>query len=316
MSDVPEERTSSEGDVVITDPLGAADRGSSEDAPAGEVREGIELRIVGVVAGKTLRDAVRDRWFWLYCLGFALLAAGIALIALPDTGLTGDGGFGRTAASLVVLVQLVVTLMAIMLGARSLAGERESGSLRFLLSQPVSRSEVLLGTYVGLGGALLAAVSAGFGVAGFLSVVRSSGLDAFTLLSLAGLSWMLALVMLGIGMVVSVVTRRGSTALGAALLTWLVFVFVGDLGLMGTAASTDLPVSTLFFTAVANPVEAFRLTTVLVLEGSLDVLGPAGSYAYDRFGDGLWRLTFGILLFWVLAPLLLAWGLFRRRVDL
>ena len=286
-------------------------------APRSEdVREGIELRIVGVVAAKTLRDAVRDRWFWLYCVGFALLAAGIALIALPDTGLTGDGGFGRTAASLVVLVQLVVTLMAIMLGARSLAGERESGSLRFLLSQPVSRSEVLVGTYAGLAAALLAAVCAGFGVAGVLSVVRSSGLDAVTLVSLAGLSWMLALVMLGIGMVVSVVTRRGSTALGAALLTWLVFVFVGDLGLMGTAASTDLPVSTLFFAAVANPVESFRLTTVLVLEGSLDVLGPAGAYAYDRFGDGLWRLTFGVLVVWIVAPLALAWALFRRRVDL
>jgi ABC-type transport system involved in multi-copper enzyme maturation permease subunit len=292
----------------------------SAEAPAmrslDDVREGVELRIVGVVAGKTLRDAVRDRWFWLYCLGFALLAAGIALIALPDTGLTGEGGFGRTAASLVVLVQLVVTLMAIMLGARSLAGERESGSLRFLLSQPVSRTEVLLGTYAGLAGALLAAVCAGFGVAGLLSVVRSSGLDAATLVSLAGLSWLLSLVMLGIGMVVSVVARRGSTALGAALLTWLVFVFVGDLGLMGTAASTDLPVSTLFFTAVANPVESFRLTTVLVLEGSLDVLGPAGTYAYDRFGDGLWRLTFGILVLWVVAPLVLAWSLFRRRVDL
>lgn len=305
---------------AVSDPERPSEADASETRPGRDAgtpsREGIEVRIIRVVAAKTLRDAVRDRWFWLYCAGFAVLAAGIAVVALPGTGLTGTGGFGRTAASLVVLVQLVVTLMAIMLGARSLAGERESGSLRFLLSQPVSRSEVLLGTYAGLAVALLAAVCAGFGVAGLLSVIRSSGLDAGTLVALAGLSWLLALVMLGIGMVVSVSTRRGSTALGAALLTWLVFVFVGDLGLMGTAASTDLPVSTLFFTAVINPVEAFRLTTVLVLDGSLDVLGPAGSYAYDRFGDGLWRLTLGILVAWVIAPLVLAWTLFRRRVDL
>lgn len=291
-------------------------REPAPDEPPAAGREGVEVRLVGVIARKTLRDAVRDKWFWLYCAGFAVLAAGIALVALPDTGLVGEGGFGRTAASLVVLVQLVVTLMAIMLGARSLAGERESGSLRFLLSQPVSRTEVLLGTYAGLAVALLAAVCAGFGVAGLLSVLRSSGLDAWTLVSLAALSWMLALVMLALGMVVSVATRRGSTALGAALLTWLVFVFVGDLGLMGTAASTDLPVSTLFFAAVANPVEAFRLTTVLVLDGSPDVLGPAGSYAYDRFGDGLWRLTLGILVVWVVGPGALAWSIFRRRVDL
>lgn len=300
--------------TAVSDPVVVA---TSEVPEASTpVREGVELRLVTVVARKTLRDAVRDRWFWLYCAGFAALAAGIAVIALPGQGLVGTGGFGRTAASLVVLVQLVVTLMAIMLGARNLAGERESGSLRFLLSQPVSRTEVLLGTYAGLAVALLAAVCAGFGTAGVLSVVRSSGLDAGTLVALSGLSWILALVMLGLGMVVSVMTRRSSTSLGAALLTWLFFVFMGDLGLMGTAVSTDLPVATLFFTAVANPVEAFRLTTVLVLDGSPDVLGPAGSYAYDRFGDGLWQLTLGILGVWVIAPMVAAWMLFRRRVDL
>lgn len=287
--------------------VAAADRRTSERT---------EPRLVAAIAQKTLRDALRDRWFWLYCTGFALLASGIAVVALPDTGLVGGGGFGRTAASLVVLVQLVITLMALMLGARSISGDRESGSLRFLLSQPISRSEVLLGTYFGLALSLLAAVMAGFGTAGLMSAARSSGIETGHLLAVTGLSWALALAMLGIGMVISVVAKRSTTALGAALLTWLFFVFIGDLGIMGTAASTSMPVSTLFTTAVANPVESFRLTTVLLLDGSLDVLGPAGSYAFDRFGDGLWKLTLSILGLWVIVPATTAWAIFRRKVDL
>lgn len=285
-------------------------------AGAGAVSERVEPRLVGVIALKVLREAVRDRWFWLYCVGFALLAAGITILALPDTDVVGTGGFGRTAASLVALVQLVVTLMALTLGARSLAGERESGTLRFLLSHPVSRTEVLLGTYLGLAGALLAAVAAGFGVAGLLSSFRAAVVDAEILVKIAGSSWLMALVMLGIGMLVSVVVRRTAAAMGAALMVWLAFVFLGDLGIMGTVAATNLPAETLFAVAVANPVEAFRLTAILSLEGSLDALGPAGTYAVDSFGNNVGWLTLGVLFAWAIAPMVAAWLLFRRRKDL
>lgn len=280
------------------------------------VTEWVQPRLVGTIARKVLRDAIRDRWFWLYCIGFAALAAAVTTVALPDTTIVGSGGFGRTAASLVALVQLVVTLMALTLGARALTGERESGTLRFLLSHPISRTEVLLGQYLGLALALLAAVAAGFGVAGIFSTIRGAVVDASTLLQIAGLSWLLALVMLGIGFLISTLTRRTGAAMGAALLVWLGMVFLGDLGLMGTVVATNLPVDALFATTLANPVEAFRLTAIVSLDGSLDALGPAGTYAVDTYGDTVGWITLGALLAWVVVPITLAWLVFRRRTDL
>ncbi len=278
--------------------------------------EWVEPRHVAVIARKVLRDAIRDRWFWLYCVGFAALAAAVTAVALPDTTIVGSGGFGRTAASLVALVQLVVTLMALTLGARAITGERESGTLRFLLSHPVSRTEVLLGQYIGLAAALLAAVAAGFGVAGLFSAIRGAVVDAPTLLRIAGLSWALALVMLGIGFVISTLTRRTGAAMGASLIVWLGLVFLGDLGLMGTVVATSMPVDALFATTLANPVEAFRLTAIVSLDGSLDALGPAGTYAVDTYGDSVGWLTLGALLAWVIVPITVAWLVFRRRTDL
>lgn len=79
---------------------------------------------------------------------------------------------------------------------------------------------------------------------------------------------------------------------------------------------TDLPVSALFFSAVANPVEAFRLATLTSFQGSLDVLGPAGTYAVDRFGAGLDALLIGVLGLWLVAPTVIAWHRFTRRKDL
>ncbi|MBT3246406.1 MAG: ABC transporter permease [Actinobacteria bacterium] len=271
-----------------------------------------ELRLLSVIARKVIREASRDRWFWLYCAGFTALAGAITITAVPDHNLIGSGGFGRTAASLVALVQLVVPLMALTLGARYLAGERDSGTLVFLLCHPVSRTEVLLGTYVGLAGSMFAAVATGFGAAGLFSALRSAPTDPVLLVRLAALSWLLSLAMLGLGLLISSTVRSASTALGTALFVWLAVVFLGDLGIMGTVVATRLPVGALFATVMVNPVEAFRLASVVALDGSLDALGPAGTYAVDRFGDGIADIALGVMATWTIAAVGAAVLAFRR----
>ena len=280
------------------------------------VRERPEPRTVVTLVRKELRDAVRDRWFWLYVAAFAILAVALTSVTFSDTDTVGYEGFGRTAASLIALVQLVVPLMGLTLGARSIAGQRERGTLAFLLSHPVSRTEAYLGVLGGNVIAMLATVAAGFGVAGFVAAVRSTPVDAGDLIVIALLAWMLAVGTVGIGMLISVLSKRTAGAIGTALFAWLLLVVVGDLGLMGTAVATRLPVSTLFFSAIANPVESFRLTAMSVLDGSLDVLGPVGSYAIDRFGDGVRWVTGAMLVVWCVVPATAALFVFRRGSDL
>ncbi|MCP3935618.1 MAG: ABC transporter permease [Actinomycetia bacterium] len=278
--------------------------------------EGVEFRLIRVIVVKVLQESLRDRWFWLYTIGFAALAASLTLVAIPDSSVVLSGGFGRTGAALVALVQLVVVLMAISLGARVLPSERESGSLAFVLSQPIGRTEVLLGTFVGLGGALLAALAAGFGVAGVLSTLRDASVSASVLIRLTGLSWLLSLCAVAIGLVIGVSQRKVGAATSTALFVWFVLVFLGDLGIMGSVLASRLPVESLFLAAVLNPVEAFRVAAIVALDGSLDALGPAGTYAVDTYGDRVGLIGVGVLVAWVVAPLTLAWLVFRRGADL
>jgi Cu-processing system permease protein len=244
-----------------------------------------------------------------------VLAGLLAMVALPQ-GISGAAGFGRTAASLVALAQLVVPLIALTLGAQSIAGQAERGTLRFLLSHPVTRREVFVGIYAGQVVALLAMCGVGFGTAGVVASVRDAGIDPGAFTRIAILSWVLGAAMLGVGMLLSVVTRRAGSALGAAVFTWLALVFVGELGIMGTAVATRLPVNVLFVSAVANPVEAFRLASLSALSGSLDVLGPAGTYAVDTYGDALPWVLIGVLAVWAVIPTAVAGHRFVRGKDL
>ncbi|MEZ4667592.1 MAG: ABC transporter permease subunit [Anaerolineae bacterium] len=124
----------------------------------------MRLKTISTLAGYELRSSLRNRWFLLYALAFAVLAVALSSLSLTGAGMFGFAGFGRTAASLINLVLLIVPLMGLTIGAHSLASEREKGTLAYLLAQPVSRAEVLWGKFVGLGTALLAALLLGFGL--------------------------------------------------------------------------------------------------------------------------------------------------------
>jgi Cu-processing system permease protein len=282
---------------------------------AGVITERPQRRAIGTIATKELRETVRSRWFWLWTVAFAGLAAILVTVALPGSEIDGYSGFGRTSASLVTLVQLIIPLMGLTLGALSIAGPRESGALRFLLSHPVSRTEAFIGTYLGLGSALAAATAAGFGIAGLVTVAGGVPADTAAFIWIALLSWLLSLAMLGVGMLISTLTRTSGAALGGAVFVWLVFVFLGDLGLMGTAAATRMPVNVLFGTALLNPIEAYRLAALATFDGSLDVLGPAGSYAVDTLRDALVPTLVAVLAAWVIAPTAAAWFRFHRGSD-
>ncbi len=279
------------------------------------VSERPELRLIAAVAKKEIADAVRSKWFWLWAGAFAVLAAILASSALPGSQVAGYGSFGRTAASLVALAQIIIPLMGLTLGAYSLAGQRETGALRFLLSHPISRTEAFWGTYIGLATALFATVFGGFGVAGVITSAQGGGADAASFVRIAILSWLLAIAMLGIGLLISTFTASGSSAIGTSIFVWLGLVFLGDLGVMGTAVATKMPVSALFISAVFNPVEAFRLAALTAFDGSLDVLGPAGQYAVDSFGESLDVLLIAVVAVWVIGPVSVAWWRFAKGGD-
>ncbi len=278
--------------------------------------ERTEMRLVTIVARKELRDATRSKWFWLWAGAFGMLAAVLANVALPGSQVSEFGNFGRSAASLVALVQLIIPLMGLTLGAQSLAGQRENGALRFLLSHPVSRTEAFWGTFAGLAIALLATTAAGFGAAGLVTGLQGGGANVWSFVRIAGLSWVLAVAMLGLGMLISTFTNRTGAALGTAVFVWLTLAFLGDIGLMGTAVATDLPVSALFFSALANPVETFRLASLTAFSGSLDVLGPAGTYAVDRLGGSLETVLLATSAAWAVFPAAVASIRFAKSKDL
>lgn len=271
-----------------------------------------DFKNILTITQKELQDARRNRWYLIYVVVFAVLSLALAWLGMTGLGDYGLAGFGRTAASIINIVLLIVPLMGLTLGAISLAGERERSTLLYLLAQPVTQLEVMLGKYLGLGIALFSALVFGFGISGILIATQGGSAEIKLYLLMVLLAFLLALVSLSLGFLISSSVRKGSTALSIALFIWLLLLVFGDLGLMGTAMVLKLGVSQLLTLTMLNPMQIFKIAAILNIRGSLEVLGPAGLYAMRTYGAQLLPVLVAILLAWILIPLGLAYTAFRK----
>ncbi len=273
-------------------------------------------RTIWTLAQKELRDALRNRWFVLYTLAFIGLSLAFSYLALAGAGMVGFAGFGRTAASLINLVLLIVPLMALTVGAQSLAGEQERRTLAYLLAQPLNRFEIFAGKYLGLMLGLLGSLTLGFGISGLLMALNGTGAnDPLIYVRLVLLAFVLSLTMLSVGFLVSALTSRANVAIGIGLFLWLLFVFFGDLGMMGTTLMLRLPIENLFWLSLTNPLQVFKMAAILDIRTTLEMLGPAGIYASQRYPQALPWIFLGVLALWTLVPATLAYLRFHGRSD-
>jgi len=266
-----------------------------------------------VIVRKELRDAIQGRWLLFFSGSFAALALTLALVD-QQSGSAGAQGFNRTTAGLINLCLLVVPLLALVLGAGAISGERDRGTLLGLLSQPISASELLLGKFAGLLLATWIAIGLGFGAAALLVSPFNPLTDAGYYLLFVLLSAGLAAAMLSVGMLVSVVAVTRVKALAIAIAVWFVFVLFYDLGAIALAMAVTSSGKSLLLTVLLNPVEAVRILAILRLEPDAQILGPLGSYLSNELGTALSAgLLLAALVAWVAAPLALAVRVFARQ---
>jgi Cu-processing system permease protein len=266
-----------------------------------------------LIMNKELQDARRSRWFIMLAVVFAGLALALAMLGMSALGTIGGGGFGRTTASLLNLVILVVPLMGLLMSALSVAGEREHGTLLTLLAQPVLLEEVFLGKFLGLAAALLGTLLGGFGLAA-LVIARQGGLpqvrDYLVLVSFTAL---FGVGYISLGFLISALTRGTATAVGVALFVWLASVFLCDLGLIGTSIVLQLSPRGLLWLSLANPPQVFKLAVLEGIQRSLESLGPGGLYATEVLGDWLPLVLTAVLILWAVVPFAISVLLLRNR---
>lgn len=239
-----------------------------------------------------LQQRLRDRWVIVTTVLFALLAAGIALYGRS----AGDAGAVVTAPSLVTLSALLVPLVALVLGFDTIVGDRERNTLGLLLSLPIGRAELLVSRFIGRGLALCIAVVLGLGAA---AIFLPAGQRA-VLLSMVVPTLLLGTSFLSLGVCLSVLASRPSTAASLAVAVWFLLVFFYDLAVLGALIATGgaLGQQVVAWLVSANPAGLYRVGMLAHMTGkaSLSQLGLAVRLPGSAAQAGIWAA-------WILGPL-------------
>jgi ABC-type transport system involved in multi-copper enzyme maturation permease subunit len=259
------------------------------------------------MTGWEYRNASRSRWVIGTAIAFALLCLAVSLLGLRSLRELGLSGVGPASAALINLGVLLPALMGLLLGGNALVAAREQGLLPMFAVQPVSRSSLVLGPFLGVSAALGASVLLGFGVAAIVlsGVARRS--DVMPLAALVGSTLAVAVTCVAIGIGVSAVSRSRLQATSTAITVWFLLALGMDLVLAAVAPAVRMGPAGLLVAVVCNPLEAGRVLALLGSTPDGTALGPFGAYLVESFGSGgATTILVSSLAFWTLAPLVLA----------
>ncbi|MFP9193749.1 ABC transporter permease subunit [Natrialbaceae archaeon A-CW1-1] len=243
-----------------------------------------------VVAKKDFRDAVQSRALWALVSIFVLLSvvSTYAYVEVPEMfGEPGGATFGGLLFFTVGLTGLFVPLAAIVVCYKSLAGERELGSIKLLLSLPTTRGNVFVGKVIGRAAVLTfglgvgLVVGLGFGSA-LLGTVDVGALVIFVLATLA-FAGVYTTIMVGLSATTGSTTRATTLALGFFVVFEL-FWDVVPMGILYVVEGFSLPTQIpdwVFLVTQVSPSTAYFSAIVSLFPGFAEAANadPSGGGA-------------------------------------
>ncbi|RUA11866.1 MAG: ABC transporter permease [Flavobacteriia bacterium] len=244
-------------------------------------------------------DLMRSRWSYVY-FAFYLVLGFVLLFLNNDV----DKAIITLLNIIIVLTPLIGTIFGVMYYYNS----KEFTEL--LLAQPIKRSKIFMGQYLGISISLTLSMILGLGIP-FVAygLFRSAAIFNFSLLLLVGAFLNFIFVALAFNIALS--NENKIKGFGFAILMWLFLAVIYDgVFLISLVFLNEYPLDKFSLIATMfNPIDLSRILILLKLDISA-LLGYTGAVFKNFFGTNMGLLTsLGILMLWVIIPV---WRINRK----
>ena len=243
-------------------------------------------------------DIIRNKVIIAYTV--FLLVVTVALFQLEEDS-------SKAVLSLMNVILIVVPLISIVFSTIHYYNSYEF--MELMLSQPVSRTKIIVSEFAGIACSLITAFLVGTGIPILIYQPDSTGIS----LILSGS--LLTAIFCSIAFLVSVKARDKARGIGIALMLWFYFALIYDgLVLLILFSFSDYPVEKLtILLSSLNSIDLARIFMMLKTDVSA-LMGYTGALYKDFFGSSTGVLfTAGVMLLWIVLPLLLALRVFKRK---
>ncbi len=238
-------------------------------------------------------DLMRSRWSYVYFLFY--LALGFVLLFL-------NNDLSKAVITLMNVIIVLVPLISTIFGVMYFYNSKEFTEL--LLAQPLKRSSIFLGQYLGVAGSLTMSLVLGLGIPFILyGLFRSDAIWDFSLLLITGA--FLTLIFTALAFNIALSNENKIKGFGYAVLLWLFLAVIYDgLFLLSLIIFEDYPLDSFSLVAtMLNPIDLSRTLILLKLDISA-LLGYTGAVFKSFFGTNLGlMISIAMLLIWTILPI-------------
>ena len=245
-------------------------------------------------------DLMRSRWSYVYFAFY--LALGFVLLFL-------NNDVNKAIITLMNIIIVLTPLIGTIFGVMYYYNSKEFTEL--LLAQPIKRSTIFTGQYLGISISLTLSLILGLGIPFLLyGLFMSSAIFEFTLLLVVGT--MLNFIFVALAFNIALSNENKIKGFGYAILMWLFLAVIYDgVFLISLVMLNEYPLDKFaLFATMFNPIDLSRILILLKLDISA-LLGYTGAVFKKFFGTDLgFLLSFAVMILWVVLPV------WRIRVKL
>jgi len=237
-------------------------------------------------------DLSRSRWSYVYFFFYLLL--GVVLLFL-------NNNLSNAVITLMNVIIILVPLIGTIFGIMYYYNSREFTEL--LLAQPIKRSSIFLGQYLGVAISLSLSLVLGLGIPFILYGIFESSViwDFFSLLTTGVF---LTLIFTALAFNIALSNENKIKGFSYAILMWLFLAVIYDgLFLLSLVYFQEYPLDKFSLIAtMLNPIDLSRILIILKLDIAA-LLGYTGAVFKQFFGTNLgFALAMGMLTLWVILP--------------
>lgn len=172
----------------------------------------------------------------------------------------------------------------------------------------MDRWEIQVGKLLGLLVVIFTSTSLGFGISGFIILMRVGSEGVFKYLVFVLLSNLLGFVFIGISALISVLAKQRGRVFGLSVLVWFLFLIFYDLVVIGATTFLKGKVAATFamISLLGNPVDIVRVLSLITLN-TPEIFGPAGAAFLKFLGGSIPTyivLIFDLILWFALSVFL------------
>ena len=236
-----------------------------------------------------------------------LLAYTLLLLAISLTIFMSDADVTKGLVSITTVILIIVPLVSIVYATTYYFNAAEFTEM--LVSQPISRRNILMGKFIGISSSILLAFIIGVCIPVCLFAFSATGIT----LMISGC--LLTLSFISLAFLTSTITRDKAKGIGLALMLWFYFSIIFDgLVLLFLYTFADYPLEKAMIALTAlNPIDLARILILLQLDISA-LMGYTGALYQQFFGSGI-GIVFSLVmqLIWIIVPLFFALRIFKKK---